>query len=211
MHVLCFYQFISKVILILCVNKSFERALSWAPSTDFPRFLERSFRLQCRLLMTFICKYHFFARITKGWGLFNWGGDQTLYSAASWLHGQSVDIYYIGIDTRGSSLMEYGRERVVALVDMDCFYVQVEQRLDAALKNTPCVVAQYKTWKGGRWVSYTEKLLLWSTQLKHRLVGPLDTWKTFHNETGSYANICICFCPGLPAGFIRDFWVCVNK
>ncbi|TNN78523.1 DNA polymerase eta [Liparis tanakae] len=45
--------------------------------------------------------------------------------------------------------MEYGQERVVALVDMDCFYVQVEQRLNPALRNTPCVVAQYKTWKGG--------------------------------------------------------------
>lgn len=45
--------------------------------------------------------------------------------------------------------MEYGKERVVALVDMDCFYVQVEQRLNPTLKNTPCVVAQYKTWKGG--------------------------------------------------------------
>ncbi|XP_070697140.1 DNA polymerase eta [Pempheris klunzingeri] len=45
--------------------------------------------------------------------------------------------------------MEYGKERVVALVDMDCFYVQVEQRLDPALKSTSCVVAQYKTWKGG--------------------------------------------------------------
>uniref|UniRef100_A0A3Q2YJ79 DNA polymerase eta-like n=1 Tax=Hippocampus comes TaxID=109280 RepID=A0A3Q2YJ79_HIPCM len=45
--------------------------------------------------------------------------------------------------------MEYGKERVVALVDMDCFYVQVEQRLNPTLKKTPCVVAQYKTWKGG--------------------------------------------------------------
>lgn len=45
--------------------------------------------------------------------------------------------------------MEYGKERVVALVDMDCFYVQVEQRLKPALANKPCVVAQYKTWKGG--------------------------------------------------------------
>ncbi|KAM6956307.1 DNA polymerase eta [Aplochiton taeniatus] len=45
--------------------------------------------------------------------------------------------------------MEYGKERVITLVDMDCFYVQVEQRLNPALKNNPCVVAQYKTWKGG--------------------------------------------------------------
>ncbi|XP_066535998.1 DNA polymerase eta isoform X2 [Hoplias malabaricus] len=45
--------------------------------------------------------------------------------------------------------MEFGKERVVALVDMDCFYVQVEQRMNPALKNKPCVVAQYKTWKGG--------------------------------------------------------------
>ncbi|XP_030628551.1 DNA polymerase eta-like [Chanos chanos] len=45
--------------------------------------------------------------------------------------------------------MELGKERVVALVDMDCFYVQVEQRINPELKNKPCVVAQYKTWKGG--------------------------------------------------------------
>ncbi|XP_064172743.1 DNA polymerase eta [Anguilla rostrata] len=45
--------------------------------------------------------------------------------------------------------MEYGKERVVALVDMDCFYVQVEQRMNPELRGKPCVVAQYKTWKGG--------------------------------------------------------------
>ncbi|XP_040286766.1 DNA polymerase eta [Bufo bufo] len=45
--------------------------------------------------------------------------------------------------------MEPARPRVVALVDMDCFYVQVEQRLRPELKSKPVVVAQYKTWRGG--------------------------------------------------------------
>ncbi|KAJ3610730.1 hypothetical protein NHX12_022821 [Muraenolepis orangiensis] len=56
-------------------------------------------------------------------------------------------------------LMEDGTDRVVALVDMDCFYVQVdcfyvqvEQRLDPTLRGVPCVVAQYKTWRGGGYV-----------------------------------------------------------
>ncbi|XP_060077107.1 DNA polymerase eta-like [Ylistrum balloti] len=39
--------------------------------------------------------------------------------------------------------------RVVALVDMDCFYVQVEQKLQPQYKGKPCAVAQYKKWKGG--------------------------------------------------------------
>ncbi|CAM9688972.1 unnamed protein product [Lampetra fluviatilis] len=45
--------------------------------------------------------------------------------------------------------MERGAERVVALVDMDCFYVQVEQKFNPQLKGKPCVVVQYKGWRGG--------------------------------------------------------------
>lgn len=45
--------------------------------------------------------------------------------------------------------MANGQDRVVALVDMDCFFVQVEQRQNPHLKNKPCAVVQYKSWKGG--------------------------------------------------------------
>lgn len=40
-------------------------------------------------------------------------------------------------------------DRVVVLVDMDCFYVQVEQKLCPEYENKPCAVVQYKAWKGG--------------------------------------------------------------
>lgn len=45
--------------------------------------------------------------------------------------------------------MANGQDRVVALVDMDCFFVQVEQRQNPHLRNKPCAVVQYKSWKSG--------------------------------------------------------------
>ncbi|XP_044764234.1 DNApol-eta [Coccinella septempunctata] len=40
-------------------------------------------------------------------------------------------------------------ERVVALIDMDCFYCQVEEKLDPNLAGKPIAVVQYNQWKGG--------------------------------------------------------------
>ncbi|KAM5262892.1 DNA polymerase eta [Ctenodactylus gundi] len=45
--------------------------------------------------------------------------------------------------------MAQAQDRVVALVDMDCFFVQVEQRQNPHLRSKPCAVVQYKSWKGG--------------------------------------------------------------
>ena len=39
--------------------------------------------------------------------------------------------------------------RIVALIDMDCFYCQVEARLNLDLKGVPSAVVQYNAWKGG--------------------------------------------------------------
>jgi len=44
---------------------------------------------------------------------------------------------------------ESGGKRVVALVDMDCFYCQVEVHHDQSLVGKPVAVVQYNSWRGG--------------------------------------------------------------
>ncbi|XP_058072199.1 DNA polymerase eta isoform X4 [Magnolia sinica] len=39
--------------------------------------------------------------------------------------------------------------RVIAHIDLDCFYVQVEQRKQPGLRGLPTAVVQYNSWKGG--------------------------------------------------------------
>ena len=48
--------------------------------------------------------------------------------------------------TRGQTV---GKQKVIVLVDMDCFYVQVEKKLHPELVGKPCAVVQYKKWQGG--------------------------------------------------------------
>lgn len=40
-------------------------------------------------------------------------------------------------------------ERIVVLVDMDCFYCQVEEQLNPELRGKPIAVVQYNAWQGG--------------------------------------------------------------
>ncbi|XP_063700810.1 DNA polymerase eta [Culicoides brevitarsis] len=45
--------------------------------------------------------------------------------------------------------LENKYDRVIVLVDMDCFYCQVEEKLNPELKNKPIAVVQYNEWRGG--------------------------------------------------------------
>lgn len=44
---------------------------------------------------------------------------------------------------------EKSTSRVIVLVDMDCFYCQVEEKLKPELKGKPVAVVQYNAWQGG--------------------------------------------------------------
>jgi DNA polymerase eta len=45
--------------------------------------------------------------------------------------------------------MSNAAERTIILLDMDCFYVQVEQRERPELWGKPVAVLQYRTYTGG--------------------------------------------------------------
>jgi DNA polymerase eta len=51
-------------------------------------------------------------------------------------------------------------DRVIALIDMDCFYVQVEQRDCPDKRGHPCAVVQYKVYKGGGYCGFIISLAL---------------------------------------------------
>lgn len=52
-------------------------------------------------------------------------------------------------------------ERVVVLVDMDCFYCQVEEKLNPQLAGKPIAVVQYNAWRGGGQVIYGNVFIIY--------------------------------------------------
>ena len=45
--------------------------------------------------------------------------------------------------------IKYKNDRVIVLVDMDCFYCQVEEYLNPELRGRPIAVVQYNPFQGG--------------------------------------------------------------
>lgn len=55
--------------------------------------------------------------------------------------------------------------RVVVLIDMDCFYCQVEEKLNPELAGKPIAVVQYNPWKGGGWALFLVFTILFGIDL----------------------------------------------
>ena len=45
--------------------------------------------------------------------------------------------------------MTMKQQRVICLIDMDCFYVQVEELATPGTRGKPCGVSQYNPYRGG--------------------------------------------------------------
>lgn len=56
-------------------------------------------------------------------------------------------------------------ERVVVLIDMDCFFCQVEAKLNPQLAGKPVAVVQYNLWGGGGWVLFYIYNIIWRYNL----------------------------------------------
>ncbi|KAI3987471.1 hypothetical protein MKX01_017169 [Papaver californicum] len=58
--------------------------------------------------------------------------------------------------------------RIIAHVDMDCFYVQVEQRNRPELNGLPTAVVQYNSWKGGGLIAVSYEALKYGVKRSMR-------------------------------------------
>ena len=48
-----------------------------------------------------------------------------------------------------ATISRSSNERIVCLIDMDCFYVQVEEVEAPQYRGKPCGVSQYNPYRGG--------------------------------------------------------------
>ncbi|KAH9370985.1 hypothetical protein HPB48_019088 [Haemaphysalis longicornis] len=100
--------------------------------------------------------------------------------------------------------MAVPRHRAVALVDMDCFYVQVEQKLAPEWNGKPCAVAQYNTFQGGGEKGGQVKIILRGRKEAEKLAKDLHLFRvpevrgkadlTRWGSSSLLFHIMVCMC-----------------